>query len=45
MRQIGSFRGGSGARSCRAKCAMKDTLKFVCDNEPPKNFEQGNGQI
>lgn len=43
--QIGSFRDSSGARSCRAKYAMQDTLKFACGKEPLKNFEQGNDQM
>lgn len=43
--QIGSSRGGNGARSFRVKCAMQGTLKFVHDKEPLKNFEQENEQI
>lgn len=32
IRHIGSFRGGRGVRSPRAKYAMQDTLKFVIKN-------------
>lgn len=42
---MGSSRGGSGARSCRVKYAMQDTLKFVHVEKPLKNFEPGNDQI